>query len=186
MTREIWPWQNVNKAVIKILFIERGFWIFLWAAGWDQNPVSVRDRTYLYEAENIIKSMTFVDCGAVSSDWKGAKKHLRGNPSGRKEIRHERFICFQLLHFNKASSLYRIPSSLFHTVKWLAFQMCLVCISSGTDTDTLRLHLLLHNPWESPTAQSNAVQFSLNRSSGIPVEHSMEIFDNLRLYCWFP
>jgi hypothetical protein len=111
----------------------------------------------------------------------GRGEYLRGNPSGRKEIRHERFICLQLQHFNKTSSLYRIPSSLFHTVTRLAFQMYLVCISSGTDTETLRLLLVLNNPWESPTAQPNAVQFSLNRSSRIPVENSMEIFGNLRL-----
>jgi hypothetical protein len=69
---------------------------------------------------------------------------------------------FQLLHFNKTLSHYRIPSSLFRTVTWLAFQMYLVCISSGTDTDTLRHLLVLHNPRESPIAQPNAVQFSLN------------------------
>ena len=74
MTRKIWPWQNVNNTVIKMLFVERGFWIFPWAAVWDQNPISARGRNYSYDAENVIKFTTFVDCGAVGSDWKGGKK----------------------------------------------------------------------------------------------------------------
>jgi hypothetical protein len=42
------------------------------------------------------------------------------------------------------------------------------------NTDTLRLFLALHRQWESPTAQSVAVQFTINASSGILVENSMK------------
>jgi len=157
MKRKIRPWQNVNSTVIKMLFIERGLWILLWATQWDQNPVFSKRQKLFIRCRKHYSIYAFVDCRAVSSDWKREKNHLRGNPSGRKGIRHERFIRFQLLHFRKTSSLHRIPSSLFDTVTWLAFQMYLVCISSGTDTDTLRLLLVLQNPSESPTAQPTAV-----------------------------